>query len=370
MSKLNVYLQYPWKSADSTYYKNILDCPPKGIIFLNNYGRTALKREVIGSSKKFESIRRVKNFLRRILGIIKIPNLTYTLDKNCDVIHCAHCLSLNRKPWVVDTEVYDRIAAGYGVADSWLGKKIIKNRLESKYCKKIIVWSQDCKRTFEDAFPNNEKILSKIEIVHFAMQLLNFKKIPHKNIRLLFVARWFDAKGGRTTLEVFNRLTKKYPNVEAMFICPTPQEYKDKYSTNKKIKILDLMPQEKLFKEIYPSSDIFFYPGYGDSYGFALPEAMSFSLPIVTVDSFARREIVKDGKTGFIIPRPKNLTYENCLQEEMLQELVKRTSLLIENTQLRSKMGKAGREEVKSGLFSIEKRNKHLGKLYRESLNL
>jgi glycosyltransferase involved in cell wall biosynthesis len=369
MQETKVFLQYPWKSADSTYYKNILDCPPKGIVFLNNYGRTALKREVIGSSKKFESTRKFKNFLRKILNIVSLPNLVYTFRKRPDVIHCAHCLSLNRKPWVVDTETYDRVSAGGNIAHSKLGKWLIKNRLESNNCKKIIAWSEDCQKTFEDAFPGNKKILGKIELVPFAMPLPKFEKIPHKNVHLLFVARWFDAKGGRTTLEVFDRLTKKYSNVEATFICPTPQEYKNKYSSNKKIKILDLMPQEKLFKEIYPSSDIFFYPGFGDSYGFALPEAMSFSLPIVTVDSFARREIVKDGKTGFIIPRPKDLTYENCLQEEMLQELVKKTSLLINNSKLRDKMGKAGRAEVKSGLFSIEKRNKHLEKIYRESLN-
>lgn len=369
MNQIKVYMQYPWKSADSTYYKNIIQYPPKNIIFVGKIANSQNKSQIIGSSKKFESVRRIKNFLRRILGIIKMPNLTYTLDKDCDIIHCAHCLSINRKPWVVDTEVYDRIAAGYGVADSWFGKKIIKNRLESKYCKKIIAWSKDCKKTFEDAFPNNDKILSKIEIVPFAMPLPNFKKIPHKTVNLLFVARWFHAKGGITTLEVFDRLTKNFPNVKATFICPTPLEYKNKYSKNKKIKILELMPQEELFKKVYPSSDIFFYPGYGDSYGFAIPEAMASGLPIVTVDSFARKEMVKEGKTGFIINRPKDLTYENSLQEEMLQDLISKTTLLIENKKLRMKMGKFGREEVKSGLFSIEKRNKIIEKIYINAVN-
>jgi hypothetical protein len=88
MDNLKVYLQYPWKSADSTYYKNILDYPPKGIVFLNNHGRTTLKREVIGSSKKFESTRKLKNFLRKILNIVSLPNLVYTPRKSPQIIHC------------------------------------------------------------------------------------------------------------------------------------------------------------------------------------------------------------------------------------------------------------------------------------------
>jgi len=47
------------------------------------------------------------------------------------------------------------------------------------------------------------------------------------------------------------------------------------------------------------------YPGYSDSFGFAFLEAMAFGLPIVTVDGFARREIVEDGKNGFVIERPE-----------------------------------------------------------------
>ncbi len=366
MKKVSVYIQYPWKSADSTYYKNILDYPPKDITY-HNLSQN-LKREVIGSSKQFESTRRMKNFVRKILAFIKMPNITYTLEKDAKIIHCAHCLSLNSRPWVVDTEVFDRIAARGDIAESILGRWIIKNRLESKYCKKIIAWSADCKKTFEEAFSDNKNILNKISIVPFAMPMPVVRRIRHKNVHLLFVARWFHAKGGITTLEIFDRLTKKYLNVEATFICPMPKEFKDKYSQNKKIKILELMPQETLFKKIYPCSDIFFYPGYGDSYGFTIPEAQAYGLPIVTVDSFVRKEIVLDGKTGFIIPRPKDLTYFNCLQEELLQELVEKTSILIENAPLRNKMSKQARKFAEQK-FSIERRNKILQKIYQDALN-
>jgi glycosyltransferase involved in cell wall biosynthesis len=298
-----------------------------------------------------------------------MPNLVFNFNTNCDLIHCAHCLSLNNKPWVVDTEVYDRVSAGGNIAYSLIGKAIIKNRLRSKNCKKILVWSEDCKKSFEEAFPDDKDILNKITLVPFALPVKKFKKIEHKGkVVLLFLARWFDAKGGRQTLEVFDRLTKKHKNVEAIFICPTPEEFRKRYSANKNIKMFELMPQEKLFREIYPSADIFVYPGFGDSYGFAMPEASAFGLPIVTVDSFARREIVQDGKTGFIVERPKSYKDYSCMDEKMLNDLANKTSILIENPALRKKMGQTAMKEVESGKFSINNRNKKLRSIYEEAL--
>ncbi|MEM4719400.1 MAG: glycosyltransferase family 4 protein [Candidatus Pacearchaeota archaeon] len=364
MENIKVYLQYPWKFSDSSYYKNILEFPPQKVTFVN-FKRGFVK--VIGSSKKFEFYRVFKNIIRKILSIVSIPNITYTFNKDCDLIHCAHCLSLNKKPWVLDTEVYDRIAATGKIAYSRLGKFIIKKLLESSYCKKIICWSEDCKKTFEKAFHNNEKILNKIEVLHFALQKFKFKKIPHKNVKILFVARWFDAKGGRQTLEVFKRLSEKFRKAEFIFICPTPKEFKEKYK-NSRIKILDMVHQEKLFEEIYPYSDIFFYPGFGDSYGFAVPEAMMFGLPIITTNTFAKRELVTDGKSGFLIELPKNWKGYKDMNEELLQNLEEKTSLLIENEKLRKEMSKNARKEAEKK-FSIEKRNKLLKKIYLEAIS-
>lgn len=364
---IRILLQYPWKFPDSSYYKNILDYPSKDIEFVN-YKKQDKKMEIIGSSKKFEQMRKFKNIIRKVLKIFRMPNLTYSKIKNYDLIHCAHCLSLNKKPWVVDTETYSQLAsAGGNVAKRGLGKYIIKKRLESKYCKKIICWSEDCKKTFERAFPNNEKILNKIVILPFAIPKYKFKKIPHKNLRILFVARWFDAKGGRQTLEVFDRLSKIYPKVEFIFLCPTPKEFKKKYSKNKQINFMELLPQEKLFQEVYPSCDIFFYPGFGDSYGFAVPEALIYGLPIISTNTFAKAELIDDGKTGFLIDLPEDWKGYFGMPEKFIQNLVEKTSLIIENEKLRKSMSKQAIKEAKEK-FSIDSRNKKLKEIYEEAM--
>ncbi|MDP2947310.1 MAG: glycosyltransferase family 4 protein [Nanoarchaeota archaeon] len=369
LNKIRVYFQYPWKFPDSSYYKNILDFPPENAEYINY--KKSMGMEVIGSSKKFEAMRVLKNFIRKFLKLVRVPNLVFTTRGDFDLIHCAHCLPLNDRPFVVDTEVYDRLAsAGGDVAIEGIGKKIIKKILERENCKKIIAWSGDCKRSFETAFPKDKKILDKIEIVPFAIPKFNYKKIPHKNLRILFVARWFDAKGGRQTLEIFDRLSKKYKTIEFIFICPTPKNYKEKYARNKQIKILDLLPQKKLFEKIYPSADIFFYPGFGDSYGFAVPEALAFGLPVITSKTFGKTELVSDGKTGFIIDVPKDFwSYKNYsnMNEKMLNEFYSKTLTLIKNKGLRRLMSINAKRTANKN-FSIKNRNKKLSKIYQSAL--
>ncbi len=109
------------------------------------------------------------------------------------------------------------------------------------------------------------------------------------------------------------------------------------------------------------------YPGYSDSFGFGFLEAMSFGLPIITVDGLNRKEIVDDGKTGFIISRP-NKPNENNINIDIINELVSKTEYLIKNKKLRKKMSNEGIKTIKSGKFSISERNRKLKRIYEKAL--
>ncbi|PIN95037.1 hypothetical protein COU53_01200, partial [Candidatus Pacearchaeota archaeon CG10_big_fil_rev_8_21_14_0_10_30_48] len=54
--------------------------------------------------------------------------------------------------------------------------------------------------------------------------------------------------------------------------------------------------------------------------------------------------------------------------DKYFSDLTKKVEILIKNPSLRRKMGEAGYMEVKKGKFSIEKRNKKLEKIYRDSI--
>ncbi len=364
MKKIKVYLQYPWRSPDSPYYKYLIENPPNEIEYLN----IKKQKGVIIKKRKFFFSNFLKKSIRKSTRALNLPlpnaHLTRSNQKY-DLIHCAHCLSLNKTSWVMDLE---------GVWQLWVsgkrtktGHSLTNKILSGKNCKKIMPWTQTTANEIIEEFP---ELKDKIKLVYPALPLPKEKKIKHEGINLLFVGRYFHAKGGFHATEVFDILTKKCENVNGFIVSKTPKEVIEKYSSNKKIKFFDLMPQKKLFEEIYSKSDIFIYPGYSDTFGFALTEAMSFGIPIVTVDGISRKEIVAKKKTGFIIEREKDSKWYPSKEEEkkIVKELANKTLLLIKDKKLLKKMSKNCVEIIKNGRFSIKERNKKLKKIYDEVL--
>ena len=92
---------------------------------------------------------------------IPLPNahLTRSSEKY-DLIHCAHCLSLNKQPWVTDTEWVGQfwIAANF---DEHPKRYLVKRILENKNCKKIMAWTKWAADGIIEEFP---EIAEKVPI--------------------------------------------------------------------------------------------------------------------------------------------------------------------------------------------------------------
>ncbi|MBT3397451.1 glycosyltransferase family 4 protein [archaeon] len=363
---MKIYLQRPWKFADSPYYKYLLESPPEGV----DYVGQAQKQGVIEKKWKFILIHRIKALIRKFFRVFSVPlpnaHLTKSSEKY-DLIHCAHCLSINNRPWVTDTEWVGQfwVAANF---DAHPKRHLVKRILENKNCKKIMAWTEWAAEGIFKEFP---EIADKVEVVYPGIPAPNFRKIKSDKIRMLYVSRRFYFKGGLYALEVMDRITKKYPNTEGIIVSNVPQEVLEKYSNNKNLKFIDVIPQEKLFKKIYPSTDILVYPSFTDTFGFALTEAMAFGIPVVTVGGLSRGEIVDDEKTGFVVRSPENFdseTLDKLLYKKIVDDLTEKVEILVKNEKLREKMSISSRKEIKSGKFSIRKRNKKIKRIYDEAL--
>jgi len=367
-NKIKVWLQYPWNVSDSQYYKSLVDNHPDNVEYINSIK----KQGMITNKKTFFILTYLKQKAREIIELSRWPILNSKLTKTeeeYDLIHCAHCLSLNEdKPWVADFEsAWQMWISG---RDTQIGKNRALNLLKRKNCKKIVFWTDYPRDEFLKIFP---EMKNKTTILGYGQKIIKFKKIKHKGINLLFVARFFDAKGGLEALDVFDYLTKKYQNINATIISKIPKDIVCKYEKNNKIKIYpDLLPYEELINSIFPMADILVYPGYSDTFGFIFTEAMSFGIPIVTVDGHAREDLVKEGKEGFIVKRPEIKMHENFPEiferDKHINEIINKTLILIKNKKLRTKMAKNCMKTIKNGRFSIEKRNKKLRKIYEEAL--
>lgn len=363
MKKIKIYLQYPWKFPDSPYYKYLLEKTPENVEYLN-----AEKQKGVITNKKFfwisnflkKSIRKIlRRFYPSMLNAHKSPKGNY------DLIHCAHCLSKNKnKPWVFDIEAFWQFWVS--TKKTKVGLRKAEKILKRKNCKKILPWIEKIERELLLSFP---QLKEKIELVRPAVPSKIKSKKFGKEITLVFSGRYFFQKGGLHALKTIDILTKKYKNVKAIFNSEIPDEIKRKFEANKKIEFYGLIPQNKLF-ELYQKSDILIYPGYTDSFGFAYLEAMSFGIPIITVDGWSRKEIVTEDKTGFVLERPKKFSWNKIgeKEEKVIKKLIEKASLLIENRNLLKKMSKNCLEEIKNGKFSIKERNKKLKRIYEEAL--
>ncbi|MEI7719017.1 MAG: glycosyltransferase family 4 protein, partial [archaeon] len=300
---MKIYLQYPWKFPDSPYYKYLIQSPPPEAEYLN----VANQKGVITSKKFFW----FSNFLKRNIRMatnlfnLAIPNAHLSPRGEYSLIHCAHCLSKNTdKPWVADMEgVW---SMGISGMNTTRGRNKVREILLRKNCKKIMPWSESTKEEILKVFP---EIKDKLEVVYPAVpEIKNLRKLAHKRVssskqsnkklKIIFVARYFDIKGGRIALEVLERLTKKH-NIEGIVVSDVPNELKEKYTN---IRIIGLIPQKELFS-LLATADLFLYPSAIDTFGFSLLEAMAFGLPVITINTVhtkSRKEIVQNGKTGLI----------------------------------------------------------------------
>ena len=369
MKKTKVYLQYPWKFPDSPYYRYLMENPPKGIEYLN----AKRQKGPITSRKRFFAANLAKNFLR--FGIdnfpIPMPNVhrTRTREKY-DLIHCAHSLSSNKTPWVADFESAWQF--WISIRKFGPGRKAVARILLNENCKKIMPWTEEIKKDIIRLFPNKE-IRGKIEVVNPAVPL--FKKMKKRGkLKIVFISRYFWIKGGLVALETLKKIKKKY-DADIVFISDVPEKIREKYEG---IKFTGLLPQKDSLRHL-GESDIFFYPSFVDTFGFSLLESMSFGVPIITVNTGGTKnckEIVQDGKTGFVVDFPYykgNEIYKKCLsignpEKKLIELLVKKISLLIENKALRKKMSENCRKVIKEGKFSVKVRNEKMRKIYEDAL--
>ncbi len=359
-----IYLQYPWRFPDSPYYKSLVENHPVAIKYLGAENQ----KGVITNKKKFLLSNKLKTIIRSTFNFFNfsVPNISRSSSKeNFDLIHCAHCLSSEKdKPWVADFEGQWQMFIGKKTS---FGIRRVRKIIERKNCKKIIPWTKHAAKEIIELYPS---IKGKVELVYPAVPLMrSAKSFSSEKITLIFVGRYFYWKGGLHALEAMDTLTKKYENVKAIVVSDVPEDIRNKYSNNAKIKFFGLMPQEKVF-EIYRESDISIYPGYSDSFGFGFLESMSFGIPSITVDNLTRKELIDDGRTGFVVVSRENISLERVgdAERKIINDLVDKASMLIEDKKKLEKMSKNCIEEIKKGKFSIANRNKKLSRIYSEAL--
>jgi len=383
-------LLYPPASKIHTAYKSLISSPPQGYIFIQ--ALESKKQKTFNYLRNFSLIRKIYSLFIKVFKTTKMLDLSDSPIEieDVDLIFSRGYIYKGAKPYVID--VIDNIycLAGYNYSLFIHNLKKIEKSLLEDNCKKIICANESSFQMMKKYFSDN--VLKKTVLVRPAINLLDFEnKRDNKKIRFLFMGsinnpKDFDFKGGLNSIEVFDVLSKKYDNIGLVIRSQVPEEIKERIKSNSKINLMD---NEISFEEIinlYSSSDILLCPSHTYLGLMALLESMSFKLPIVALDTYAAKDYVKDKYNGFVVPKSKNVNgyYDpsyptNVRSKEFLKEiknidnlvinnLVEKSEVLIENKNLRKRMGENSRKIIISK-FSIPIRNKKLKRIFDEATN-
>jgi len=99
--------------------------------------------------------------------------------------------------------------------------------------------------------------------------------------------------------------------------------------------LIKYLGERREVPEILYISDVVTLPSYyREGIPRVLLEAMCMEKPIVTTDWVGCKEVVEEGKNGFLVPVKDHIALASAIEK------------LINNEELRARMGKYGREKV------------------------
>ncbi len=374
-------------------YRELLLSPPQGYQFTCSESDWDKVSGILSKTDLLYSIQ--MNVLAKLFppNLVKASLERFKQPPSGSVLtYSAGHLVFRKEPWVVDMEFVTQLA-GYNFSHFKRFRRLIEKTFASEYCKRIICWTEAGKKT---VLLNLDcaNFFDKVEVVPLAVRKKNFVKdyANGKKIKLLFVGSAnipgeFEYKGGKEVLEAFFVLRKKYKNIELVIRSDIPAELKAKYCGKLEgVTLIEgIVPWTRLEQE-FKTADVFLFPTHSTP-GLAILDAMSYELPVITTDVWANSEQVFNGKTGFVIRKSSKIQYyaEDFIPKwshyptssfvklikstdpAVVEELVEKTSILIEDESLRRRMGEASRKRIEK-CFSVTEKNRKLKKIFDEVL--
>jgi glycosyltransferase involved in cell wall biosynthesis len=197
---------------------------------------------------------------------------------------------------------------------------------------------------------------NKIHVIYNGVDIERFKPRPNRTeLRkefgldedkkiVLFVGRLYHRKGLDTLLTSVPPVLKEFSNVQFVI---SGTGFKEKEESLKKlakeleiedhVTFLGYVPDEKL-PDLYSTSDIFVLPAIYENFPFAILEAQSTALPVISTNVGGIPEFLVDNENGFVIePRDP-------------EQLTQKVLALLQNPKRATEMGKRGRELIEENL--------------------
>jgi len=222
----------------------------------------------------------------------------------------------NEYPW--------NIYRNYKVSSISWGYNIFTGKLALKLADKIVAQNARIKRGML------QYTKKEIEIIPVAVDTESFKPIFKEKENIVgFLGRLEKEKGVDLLLEIVDLAMKKHPELKFMII--GDGSYKNKFADKKNVVFLSWVPRNKL-SDYINKADVFIscqeWIGLGES------EILACGRPIITLNSFVNKEIIKPNFNGFLC-KPDPEDYLNSIKailnnEKLLREMQRNARCIAE----------------------------------------
>jgi glycosyltransferase involved in cell wall biosynthesis len=351
---------YSFVLGDSIWDQNLNHVSKKNVQYNNNFSRINKLFPMTLSKSCVEYFKKIRSE----------AILTY----------CNGHINFRHEPWVLDFESIIQIT-GYNIYHLNVFKKLIRKYLLSDNCKKILPWTEKSRLSISDFF-TDEKIINKVQVVPLGIKDIGTIDRRNRDTIKIFllgtinIPHGFIIRGGIEVLKAFDILSKRYHNVELIIRSDIPANV---HIRDKKITVIDYFLSQEELNKLFKDVDIFLYPCYGTP-GLAFLEAMNFQLPIISSNVWANNEMISHDTSGFLIDDPiynglvrgntQNWPVPSFVKlfkntENIINNILNYLTILIEDEEKRSAMGKAGKELFRQK-YTLERRNITLSKIFNE----
>lgn len=389
-----------------------INCPPEGYEFAQEGKKILDKPKTYGYLIKLRRIisliiPAVKLAIKAVRGGEKITNALFFvlsriisqsyIPKNTALVFLpSFTFTLGQLPWVIEIEDVITLFTPPQLNGRTAGIKVekmpfyhtVKTLIEDDNCKGVICHIKSTAESVPLLFKNSKL---KNKIFHVPLGVCDIPELHKKerkqteNINILFTNSWhqgasnFYLRGGLDVLDAFSNLSEKHENIRLILRTKLPEDLEKRYKdivNDKKVILMDKFLPEKDMKNILSDADIYVLPS-ARIHVVSLLQAMSYGTAIVVSDGWGFDEYVEDGRNALVVSGRYGKTSwmgeDGLLREDykpmyssdgkFVDELVKALSLLIENEDLRMKLGENARRDVECK-FSINNWNKGLKKVF------
>ena len=249
----------------------------------------------------------------------KISKMNFDLIHTHDRIFDADIFTMHGIPhriWIND--VRRKSMSLFDRATSWVEKCLVNNTRRQTILPVSTL-------TQEKLIQEYKVSPEKVKVIHPGVDIENFQTLDREYCRtemreyfgihrddivLLFVSMNFEIKGLDYVIAAVGKAKASYPSHNLKLLVVGKGDYK-KYSTlaqraGIESNVIFAGVQKENLKKIYMASDIFMMLSRFDTFGMTVLEAMAASLPVIISSNVGAKDLVIDGRNGFIIEDTNN----------------------------------------------------------------